>query len=232
MSLDSPPTPPRREPAGAPAGARELRIAGRLVQPQLNRIAGPEPQSSIQVEPKVMEVLLCLAEAPGEVVSREALLDRVWQGAFVSEDVLTRSIGQLRPANAYHPAISPDGARVAFSWNGGAGSDLFFTRPDRPGIWRRPLASPGQPALLAAPGLAPGDWGSWTLAGDGIYYLDRSREDAPIVQFLALGQPRPRPVASLPDLAWSGFAVSPDRRAVLYARAGRHESTVVRLENP
>lgn len=96
MSVDSPPATGHRQSAGAPGTVGDLCIAGRLVQPQLNRIAGPEPHASIQVEPKVMEVLLCLAAKPHEVVSREALLDRVWQGAFVSDDVLTRSIGQLR----------------------------------------------------------------------------------------------------------------------------------------
>ncbi|HXO41389.1 MAG TPA: hypothetical protein VN999_08080, partial [Thermoanaerobaculia bacterium] len=77
-----------------------------------------------------------------------------------------------------------------------------------------------------------GDWGSWTVTGDAIYYLDRSRDDPPTVQVLPPGERRPVPGASLPDLAWSGFAVSPDRRSLLYARAGRHECTVVRLENP
>src|SRR5258708_3135258 len=86
-----PPTPP---PTGAAAAPRGLPIAGRLVQPGLNRIAGPGRRAPAQVEPKVMEVLVCLAETPGEVVSREALIDRVWKGGFVSDDVLTRSIGQ------------------------------------------------------------------------------------------------------------------------------------------
>jgi len=36
----------------------------------------------------------------------------------------------------------------------------------------------------------------------------------------------------MPLRRWSGFAVSPDRRSLLYARAGSHDCTVVRLENP
>jgi hypothetical protein len=43
-----------------------------------------------------MSVLVCLAEHPGEVVSKEQLLQRVWPDTFVGEGVLTRSIFELR----------------------------------------------------------------------------------------------------------------------------------------
>src|SRR5262245_36601412 len=79
--------------AGRPA-VSELRIFGRLVRPELNRIV--TPQSTVQLEPKVMRVLLCLAARPGEVITKEQLFQEVWEGAFVTEDVLTRAIGELR----------------------------------------------------------------------------------------------------------------------------------------
>ena len=43
-----------------------------------------------------MQVLEALAETPGEVVTRETLVARVWPGVFVSEDVLHRAIRELR----------------------------------------------------------------------------------------------------------------------------------------
>ena len=43
-----------------------------------------------------MEVLLCLAHRPGELVSKEELLQTVWPDTFVSDDVLIRSISELR----------------------------------------------------------------------------------------------------------------------------------------
>ncbi|BFM08099.1 winged helix-turn-helix domain-containing protein [Halioxenophilus aromaticivorans] len=52
----------------------------------------------IHIEPKVMDVLLCLAQNHGEVVSRGDLLDAVWQDVVVSEEVLTRCISELRTA--------------------------------------------------------------------------------------------------------------------------------------
>ena len=44
-----------------------------------------------------MEVLVCLASRPGgEPASKEAILKIVWPDTFVTEDVLTRSISELR----------------------------------------------------------------------------------------------------------------------------------------
>jgi len=43
-----------------------------------------------------MEVLVCLAEHSGEVASKEKLLQTVWPDTFVSDDVLKRSVSELR----------------------------------------------------------------------------------------------------------------------------------------
>src|SRR5215471_14759192 len=72
----------------------DFRIGDRVIQPRLNRVS--TPAETIQLEPKIMPVLRCLAESPGEVVSKERLFAEVWQGTYVSEDVLTRAIAELR----------------------------------------------------------------------------------------------------------------------------------------
>lgn len=48
------------------------------------------------VEPKVMDVLLCLARVAGEVATREELLNSAWQGVVVTDEALTRCISELR----------------------------------------------------------------------------------------------------------------------------------------
>jgi DNA-binding winged helix-turn-helix (wHTH) protein len=45
-----------------------------------------------------MEVLVDLAEHAGEVRSKRRLLHAVWEDAFVSDDVLTHAIWELRKA--------------------------------------------------------------------------------------------------------------------------------------
>ncbi len=49
-------------------------------------------------EPKVMNVLACLIEHAGQVVSSEVLLDRCWPNQFLSDNPLHKCITQLRKA--------------------------------------------------------------------------------------------------------------------------------------
>jgi len=72
----------------------DFRMGPWLVQPSLNTIS--QNGTSNHLEPKVMEVLVCLAEHKGEVVPKEKLLQAVWPDTFVSDDVLKRSVSELR----------------------------------------------------------------------------------------------------------------------------------------
>ena len=74
--------------------ANAFRLGTWLVEPQLNTLTSNG--QTAQVEPKVMQVLVCLAEQAGEVVSKEKLIQTVWADTFVTDDVLTRAISELR----------------------------------------------------------------------------------------------------------------------------------------
>lgn len=85
------------QPEPARAALRpDFRVGDRLVRPALNRIDGPDGPA--QLEPRVMEVLVHLASHQGQVVSKEELVQAVWEGRFVSDDVVWRSIRELRRA--------------------------------------------------------------------------------------------------------------------------------------
>jgi Tol biopolymer transport system component/DNA-binding winged helix-turn-helix (wHTH) protein len=71
-----------------------FRVGEFLIEPQINTISGAE--RTARVEPKVMRVLVCLAEHASEVVPKEKLIRSVWADTFVTDDVLTRSISELR----------------------------------------------------------------------------------------------------------------------------------------
>lgn len=64
------------------------------VEPSLNSVTGPA--GTIRLEPKVMQVLVCLVAHAGQVVAKERLMRTVWPDTFVTDDVLTRSISELR----------------------------------------------------------------------------------------------------------------------------------------
>ncbi|MEO1246381.1 MAG: winged helix-turn-helix domain-containing protein [Pseudomonadota bacterium] len=71
-----------------------FRLRQWLVQPSLGRVSAGGIEH--HVEPKVMNVLVYLAESGGEVVSRDAIVERVWEGRPVSDDGLSRCIKELR----------------------------------------------------------------------------------------------------------------------------------------
>lgn len=84
----------------------ELRVGPWLVQPSLNVIS--KGDTKVHLEPKVMEVLVYLAQRAGEVVPRSDLLQAIWPATFVTDDALKRCISQLRRVfndNANEPAI-------------------------------------------------------------------------------------------------------------------------------
>ncbi len=77
--------------------AQLFQIGSFIISPDLNRIEDPVSIAPpTQVEPKIMDVLVCLHDAVGEVVSREQILEQVWGETIVGDDVLTRAVGHLR----------------------------------------------------------------------------------------------------------------------------------------
>ncbi len=85
---------PTPDPATDAALRRGFRVGDWDVHP-LQGVIG-QGSHRVHVEPKVMDVLVCLARHPGEVVTREMLLDDVWKGVVVTDDVVTRCISELR----------------------------------------------------------------------------------------------------------------------------------------
>jgi len=74
----------------------DIQVGNWAVAPRLNNISCQG--KTVRLEPKVMGVLLCLAERPGETHSKEQLFRAVWPNTVVTEDVLKRSIAELRRA--------------------------------------------------------------------------------------------------------------------------------------
>jgi DNA-binding winged helix-turn-helix (wHTH) protein len=64
------------------------------ISPSTRTIAGPG--GAADVEPRVMQVLVVLADAAGQVVTRGTLFDRCWGGVYVGDDSLNRAIAAVR----------------------------------------------------------------------------------------------------------------------------------------
>lgn len=64
------------------------------VRPSLRCVDGPSGTS--KAEPRVMQVLVALADARGQVLSRDDLLDLCWNGRIVGDDAINRAIAEVR----------------------------------------------------------------------------------------------------------------------------------------
>ncbi len=65
-----------------------------LVEPMKGWITGRI--RSVHLSPKAMEVLLCLAERPGDLVSRDELIESVWGVSQGSPEALNRAVSEIR----------------------------------------------------------------------------------------------------------------------------------------
>ena len=64
------------------------------VEPETNRVDnGGDP---VQLEPRVMDVLLFLISKAGEVCSKDQIIREVWADTFVTDEALWHCISQLR----------------------------------------------------------------------------------------------------------------------------------------
>ena len=72
----------------------DFRVGPWTVRPSLNTLS--QNGTAARVEPKVMQVLVCLASHPYSAITKEEILKAVWPETFVSDDVLVRSVSELR----------------------------------------------------------------------------------------------------------------------------------------
>jgi len=72
----------------------DFRVGSWLVRPKLNTVESDG--RVVRIEHKMMQVLVRLANRPGEVHAKEELIRTVWKDTFVTDEVLTRIISELR----------------------------------------------------------------------------------------------------------------------------------------
>src|SRR5580700_9599724 len=71
-----------------------IRIGAWRVDPTLDEIS--KDGNTVKLERRAMQLLLCLAEHAGQVISVEELLDQVWAGVVVTPDSVYHAIAALR----------------------------------------------------------------------------------------------------------------------------------------
>ena len=79
---------------GRNSAATDLRVGRWQVQPALNQVRAG--RTVRHLEPQVMDLLVFLSSHEGKVVSRDELIEAVWDGRFISDATLTRTVADLR----------------------------------------------------------------------------------------------------------------------------------------
>lgn len=81
--------------AASLAHRSSFRLGAVAVEPALRLIRGPGGTEH-KLEPRVMQVLVALAEAEGAPLSRSDLRESCWEGRLTSDDAIERVMAQLR----------------------------------------------------------------------------------------------------------------------------------------
>jgi TolB-like protein len=135
-----------------------LRIADLRVDPTLDEIC--KDGRTIKLEPKAMQLLMCLAARAGQVVSVQELLDGVWKEVVVSQDsvyaavaALRRTLGDDPKSPRYIANVMRRGYRLIAPVSGWAeppphpSADTARGLPDKPSIVVMPFLNlSGDPA--------------------------------------------------------------------------------------
>lgn len=201
--------------ASIPAGPSEDKVV-RVIGEWLLDARGNELRRGsevVRLERKAIEVLVCLAARPGEVLTREELLERVWPGVVVGDDTLTQAVIKLRRALGdeardprYIDTIPKRGYRliapVDDKVEDASGRDAVASippsaPPSPPPVLRRIRpwwARAGRAALVVVPvaaiasaaWLAAGTSGRWPAATDRWPAAAVSGTSVPIVALLPL----------------------------------------------
>lgn len=140
-----------------------------LIEPQLNTLSLEGTVN--RVEPKVMEVLVYLAEHAGEVMPRETIIRAIWSDRFVTDEVLTNAIFELRKAlgddarnSRFIQTIPKRGYRLVATVSFDAAAEVSHHHPKALDHWK-PIASLTVVLLLVLAGLTLNRW--WN-SSDGV----------------------------------------------------------------
>ena len=126
---------------------------------------------------------------------------------------------QVTQAGGFAAMESPDGA------------SLYYTKHDRPGIWRRPVNGEGEEEQVLE-AVSNKDWGNWAVVEEGLYFVQR-KEGRARVSFYSFATAQTSDVL-MPDqdIPWMdpALAISRDGHWVLYGQVGRRESDLMLVE--
>jgi DNA-binding winged helix-turn-helix (wHTH) protein len=120
-----------------------------FVEPQLGRLSKDE--KIVQLERKIMEVLIFLAENQGKTVKKEQFFNLVWADVNVTEHVLARAISELRRVlkdNPQNPRFIQTIPKLGYRLIMPVSIESFQTQAQP--AWQMPATAPFQQPVATA----------------------------------------------------------------------------------
>ncbi len=160
-------------------------------------VAVANPGLEVRIEPKAMQVLIALAERRGEVVAKEQLIETVWQGAYVGDQVLVNAVWELRRA------LGDDSKRPRY----------IQTLPRRG--YRLAAAAGGEGAGAGRIGKVAAGVVALAVLASAAFWLwpEREASSPPVTRFEI------RPQSSFGPLYLPALAISPDASKLVFVAA-------------
>lgn len=151
-------------------------ILGRLtVSPSRREVVRDDGEREV-IEHRVMQVLVALSKAEGDIVTRDELTMLCWEGRVVGEDSIHRVISRLRKlatgigaGSLEIETITKIGYRLTSGEHRPTEAGGWRTQPVPPDD-RRPAPRPTRRGLLVGAGAAA----AVAVAGTGVYFYRRS----------------------------------------------------------
>ena len=159
------------------------------IEPAANRMFHLDQE--VRLEPKVMRVLIYLAERQGDVVSRHDLETHVWSGMIVTDDAVTNAVIKLRKAlgdNARNPRYIETIAKTGYRLIAETSAVETMTGKQQPGFGGR-LERLWRKTLIAALGLLLGGsvlWWATAPEETQIPIAEQVVDNAPVIAVMPL----------------------------------------------
>ncbi|MGZ8998873.1 MAG: winged helix-turn-helix domain-containing protein [Allosphingosinicella sp.] len=162
-----------------PALARrpDFRLGAATIHPSVRSISGPT--GSTTAEPRVMQVLLALADANGTVLTRDDLIDSCWNGQVVGDDSINRAIAEIRRIARETSAgfVVETIPRIGYRLTGSVHDEVVAANDDSPS-----RAPPNRRTVIAGALVAA------AAAGVGGWYVSRPKTNPQMAALIERGR--------------------------------------------
>jgi Tol biopolymer transport system component len=190
----------------------------------------PEGQAEIYVISSIGGTPRRVTRSDAEDVVPSWSADGAWI-YFASNRTGAWQVWRVPQSGGVEEQVTRNGGFAAFT--SADGKYLYYAKGrSAPGVWRKRLPEGVEEPVLEQ--LKPGYWGSWSVVGNGIYFADQdAASGAAGIYFFDFGTRKIRQIAKVQKpfaVTDSAFAVSPDRRYILYTQIDQSGSDINILE--